>query len=34
MTPMARPELPAVQAYYDRLNERAGYRAHGRNGTP
>jgi len=34
MTPMARPELPAVQAYYDRLNGRAGYRAHGRNGVP
>jgi glutathione S-transferase len=34
MTPMARPDLPAVQAYYDRLNERPGYRAHGRNGVP
>ncbi|EGP43164.1 glutathione S-transferase family protein [Achromobacter insuavis] len=28
-----RPELPAVAAYYDRLAERLGYRAHGRNGT-
>ena len=28
-----RPELPAVAAYYDRLAERPGYRAHGRNGT-
>lgn len=34
MTPMARPDLPAVRAYYDRLNERPGYRAHGRNGVP
>jgi glutathione S-transferase len=30
----ARPELKAVAAYYDRLAERAPYRAHGRNGTP
>ncbi|OCZ96586.1 glutathione S-transferase [Achromobacter xylosoxidans] len=28
-----RPALPAVAAYYDRLAERPGYRAHGRNGT-
>lgn len=28
-----RPDLPAVTAYYDRLAERPGYRAHGRNGT-
>jgi glutathione S-transferase len=34
MTPMARPELPRVQAYYDRLATRAGFRQHGRNGTP
>jgi glutathione S-transferase len=34
MTPMARPELPAVAAYYDRLTERPGFRAHGRNGIP
>ena len=34
MTPMQRPELPAVQAYYDRLNQRPGYQVHGRNGTP
>jgi glutathione S-transferase len=30
----AKPDLKAVQAYYDRLAERAPYRAHGRNGTP
>lgn len=29
-----KPELPALQAYYDRLAERPGYRAHGRNGQP
>jgi glutathione S-transferase len=29
-----KPHLPAVAAYYDRLAERAPYRAHGRNGTP
>ena len=34
MTPIARPELPLVQAYYDRLATRAGFRQHGRNGTP
>ena len=34
MTPVARPELPHVRAYYDRLGERAGFRAHGRNGMP
>ncbi|PSS47044.1 glutathione S-transferase family protein [Pseudomonas sp. BBP2017] len=33
-TPLERPSLPAVQAYYDRLNEREGYRLYGRNGTP
>lgn len=30
----ARPAYPQVAAYYDRLNERPGYRAHGRNGVP
>ncbi|BAK76250.1 glutathione S-transferase domain protein [Pseudogulbenkiania sp. NH8B] len=34
MTPMPRPALPAVAAYYERLSERPGYRLHGRNGTP
>jgi glutathione S-transferase len=34
MTPMARPDLPAVSAYYDRLDARPGFRAHGRNGMP
>jgi len=33
-TPLERPALPAVQAYYERLSEREGYRLHGRNGTP
>jgi glutathione S-transferase len=33
-TPMTRPELPAIQAYYDRLSQRPGFRAHGRNGMP
>ena len=33
-TPLDHPPLPAVQAYYERLNEREGYRLHGRNGTP
>ncbi|MGH8438388.1 MAG: glutathione S-transferase family protein [Pseudomonas sp.] len=33
-TPLERPSLPAVQAYYDRLNGREGYRLYGRNGTP
>lgn len=32
--PMDRPELPAVAAYYERLSERPGFRAHGRNGMP
>jgi len=30
----ARPELPALKGYYERLSERPAYRAHGRNGTP
>ena len=34
MTPMPRPALPAVEAYYERLSARPGYRLHGRNGTP
>lgn len=29
-----KPNLKAVAAYYDRLADRPGYRAHGRNGTP
>nr|WP_315239266.1 glutathione S-transferase [uncultured Albidiferax sp.] len=32
--PMERPTLPAVQAYYERLSLRPGYRLHGRNGMP
>jgi glutathione S-transferase len=32
--PFKKPEFKAVAAYYDRLAERPGYRAHGRNGTP
>jgi glutathione S-transferase len=31
---MERPTLPAVQDYYERLSERPGFRAHGRNGEP
>jgi glutathione S-transferase len=34
MTPMDRPELPAVGAYYERLSARPGFLLHGRNGTP
>jgi len=34
MTPMAKPDLQAVAAYYDRLDTRPGFRAHGRNGVP
>jgi glutathione S-transferase len=34
MTPIERPELPLVRAYYDRLAARAGFLQHGRNGTP
>jgi glutathione S-transferase len=33
-TPLKHPRLPAVSAYYDRLNQREGYRLYGRNGTP
>lgn len=34
MAPIARPPLPAVDAYYERLSQRPGFRAHGRNGVP
>lgn len=34
MTPMERPELPAVAAYLHRLEERPGFRRHGGNGMP
>lgn len=33
-TPMERPDLPAVAAYYDHLSKRPGFMAHGRNGLP
>jgi glutathione S-transferase len=33
-TPMHRPALAAVEAYYERLTERVGFRVHGRNGEP
>jgi glutathione S-transferase len=33
-TPMERPVLPSVSAYYERLSERPGFLAHGRNGNP
>jgi glutathione S-transferase len=33
-TPMLRPALPAVLAYYERLGERHGFQRHGRNGGP
>ncbi len=32
--PMARPELPAVEVYYQRLCERPGFIAHGRDAGP
>jgi glutathione S-transferase len=32
--PFEKPALANVAAYYDRLGERAAYKAHGRNGTP
>jgi glutathione S-transferase len=34
MTPMERPALPAVAAYYERLSQRPAFMAHGRNGVP
>lgn len=33
MTPMAKPAYRRVTAYYDRLNERSGFREFGRNGV-
>jgi len=33
-TPMERPDLPAVHAYYERLSQRQGFMQHGRNGVP
>ncbi|MEE1925208.1 glutathione S-transferase [Pseudomonas sp. 148P] len=32
-TPFEHPRLAAVEAYYDRLSERAGFMLHGRNGV-
>ena len=32
--PFEKPEFKQVAAYYDRLAQRPGYKAHGRNGTP
>jgi glutathione S-transferase len=34
MTPMERPQLPAVTDYYERLSQRPAFLAHGRNGVP
>lgn len=35
LTPLLRrPDLPAVQAYYERLSQRPAYMRHGRNGLP
>lgn len=34
MTPMTRPDYPAVMAYYQRLEQRPGFRLHGCNGIP
>lgn len=34
MTPMDKPELPAVRTYYDRLTLRPAFVRHGRNGIP
>ncbi|CAI8968709.1 glutathione S-transferase [Pseudomonas chlororaphis] len=34
MTPMERPDFPAVAAYYQRLSERPAFLLHGRNGIP
>ena len=31
---LVRPDLPATNAYYERLSERPAFMAHGRNGTP
>jgi len=32
--PITRLDLPHVQAYYERLTQRPGFRLHGRNGVP
>ena len=32
--PFAKPELPAVSAYYEALSQRPAFRTHGRNGSP
>jgi glutathione S-transferase len=34
MAPIERPTLSAVEAYYERLSQRAGFIRHGRNGLP
>ncbi len=34
MTPMERPHLPAVAAFYERLSTRPAFMKHGRNGMP
>lgn len=34
VTPMQRPDLPALQAWFERLCERPAFLVHGRNGTP
>ncbi len=34
MTPIDRPALPRITAYYDRLATREGFRKYGRNGNP
>jgi glutathione S-transferase len=34
MTPIERPAFPAVTEYFERLDERPGFRLHCRNGTP
>lgn len=34
LTPIERPQYPAIVDYYERLSERSGFRAFGRNGEP
>ena len=34
MTPIVRPELPAVAAYTERLRQRAGFQQHAAKDTP